>query len=266
MLQPITKLSNDVRRAAITLSDREARFLVDTYYQMQDERIRAEHQLRAATEFDEPHETIRWLSGEWRVLEGEIAKALDWYTRGNHMGVWAREVIGIGPIIAAGLAAHIDITKAKTAGAIWRFAGLDPTVRWGKGEKRPWNAKLKTLCWKIGESFVKVSGKPEACYGQAYLERKAYEIERNDSGHNAERAAEILTEKKIGKTTEAFKHLTAGHLPPGQIHARAKRWAVKLFLSHWHGEAYRHHFGKEPPLPYPIAHMGHVHERVSHTG
>jgi hypothetical protein len=264
-LTSATRLTKDIREASITLSDREARFLVDTYYQRQDERIRAQHQLRAATGDDEPHQAIDWLVGQWLLLEKEVAKALDWYTRGNYMGVWAREVVGIGPIIAAGLAAHIDIEKAATAGAIWRFAGLDPTQTWGKGQKRPWNARLKTLCWKIGESFVKVSGKPEAYYGQAYLERKAYEIERNDSGQNADRAATILTEKKIGKATEAFKHLSAGHLPPGQIHARAKRWAVKLFLSHWHGEAYRHHFGKEPPLPYPIAQLGHVHERASHS-
>jgi hypothetical protein len=44
------------------------------------------------------------------------------------------------------LLARIDIVKAPTAGHIWRYAGLDPTVRWNKGEKRPWNAGLKVLC------------------------------------------------------------------------------------------------------------------------
>jgi len=33
-----------------------------------------------------------------------------------------------------------------------------------------------------------------------------------------------------------------------------------MFLSHWFDEAYRHQFGKQPPDPYPLAHLnGHVH-------
>ena len=41
---------------------------------------------------------------------------------------------------------------------------------------------------------------------------------------------------------------------------RAKRYAVKLFLSHWFEEAYRTHYGTEPPKPYPIARLGHAHQ------
>ena len=37
---------------------------------------------------------------------------------------------GIGPVIAAGLLANIDIKQAPTVGHIWRFAGLDPTNKW----------------------------------------------------------------------------------------------------------------------------------------
>ena len=32
---------------------------------------------------------------------------------------------------------------------------------------------LKELCWKIGESFVKVKGNPADIYGKIYEERKA---------------------------------------------------------------------------------------------
>ncbi len=38
-----------------------------------------------------------------------------------------------------------------------------------------------------------------------------------------------------------------------------ERDAVNLFLSHLHGAWYEQHFQKPPPLPYPIAHLGHVH-------
>jgi len=145
----------------------------------------------------------------------------------------------------------------ETSGAWWRYAGLDPTLVWNKGEKRPWNAKLKTLCWKVGQSFMKFHNHPDCFYGHTYAERKLYEITRNDAGGNA--AAAAAGALRVGKTTEAYKAYVAGKLPPGQIDARARRYAVKLFLSHLHETWYKAHFGKAPPLPYPIAIMGHAH-------
>lgn len=124
---------------------------------------------------------------------------------------------------------------------------------------RPFNSQLKTLCWKIGESFVKVSGNKNDVYGKLYLERKAIESERNEQGLYEDQAEMKLDKFKIGKDTEAYKAYANGKLPLGHLHARAKRWAVKLFLSHWWYVAYKNHYKKEPPLPYPIAHMGHVH-------
>ena len=67
----------------------------------------------------------------------------------------------------------------QTVGHIWRFAELDPTQTWEEGQRRPWNASLKTLSWKIGESFVRRSRDEDATYGRFYRERKQLEIERN---------------------------------------------------------------------------------------
>jgi hypothetical protein len=258
---PIQRLSRDIASAAATLSADEARFLVDAYYMMQEDRKRAHNQVRALGETGEPHAVIAWLASQSETLEDQIKRALDKYTQAHAMGSWMREVTGIGPIISAGLLAHIDITKAPTVGHIWRFAGLDPTTSWDKGEKRPWNAALKTLCWKAGQSFMKFSAHEDCYYGHIYRERKAYEVTRNDTGGNAETAKAALAAKKIGKDTEAFGHLSAGKLPPAQIDARARRYAVKLFLSHMWEEWYRRHYNAEPPLPYPIAHLGHAHKR-----
>lgn len=256
----VARLTKDMKEAARYLSDDEARYLVDYYYIAQEDRKRSFNQDRALGEANEPSEVVSWLAAQSSTLEGQIKRALDAYTESHKMGSWMRGVVGIGPVIAAGFLAHIDIERAPTVGHIWRFAGLDPTVKWEKGKKRPWNAKLKTLCWKAGQSFMKFSGREDCYYGRIYRERKAYEIERNDSGANAGLAEALVS--KVGKTTEAHKHLTVGKLPPGQIDARARRYAVKLFLSHLHGEWYRRHFGTEPPLPYPIAHLGHAHMRL----
>jgi len=260
-LEAVTRLSRDLKKAAQTLSPDEARYLVDAYYQMQGDRIRSANQVRALTASEEPHQTLAWLADNAGVLERSIKGALDAYSSASVLGRWAKSICGIGPVIAAGLLAHIDIRKAPTAGHIWRFAGLDPTVTWEKGQKRPWNASLKTLTWKIGESFVKVSTNDDDIYGHLYVARKAKEQLRNDAGELADQAAAKLAKFKIGKDTDARKAYEAGKLPPAHVHARAKRWAVKLFLAHYQAVAYRDHFGTEAPKPYILTKEGgHAHE------
>ena len=278
----VKRLSRDLAKAGATLSDQEARFLVDSYYTVQDDRIRSASQLRALEKSGEPNELLGWLTDQSSILEQQIVRALDKYTDAHKMGSWMREIFGIGPIISAGLLANISMTHWKcngtgkhnckegepctascgmitleTVGHIWRYAGLDPTVKWEKGKKRPWNAALKTLCWKIGQSFMKFSTNPKCFYGHLYLQRKQFEIERNDRGDNKELAKQLS--EKVGRFTEAYKHLSEGKLPPGQIDARARRYAVKIFLSHMHAEWYRREFGKEPPKPFAIAVLGHAH-------
>jgi hypothetical protein len=316
-LDPIARLSRDLKVAATTLSPREARYLVDSYYQIQEYRKAAANQVLSLSKSAEPHEVLTWFFDQAKTLEDQIKRALDSWSDSKDLGQWVKGIVGIGPVISAGLLAHIDIEKAPTVGHIWRIAGLDPDRQWlGKKKakplveevlaganldeavgiiaeqtnvrretlyrmattgkegqtrkltkdsliaatsRRPWNASLKTLCWKIGESFVKVSGNPESLYGRLYAERKAYEQKKNASGEYADQAKAKLENCNIGRNTEAYQHYSSGVLPPAHIHSRAKRWAVKLFLSHYHAQAYRLHYGVEPPNPYPIEHLGHVH-------
>lgn len=255
-MEPVTKLSKDLKEASRQLSTREVRYLVDSYYSIQEYRKATGNQIKALVSHGEPHEVISWFFDNTKVLENEIKKAMDAYSLSSPVGQWSRQIRGIGPVIAAGLLAHIDITRASTAGAIWRYAGLDPSVTWGKGEKRPWNASLKTLCWKIGESFVKMGN--ESFYNRLYAERKEFETEQNEQLAYAEQAAQGA--QRVGKGTESYKYYIIGKLPPGHIHQRAKRYAVKIFLAHWHEVAYEFHYGKQPPNPYVLEHLGHAHK------
>jgi hypothetical protein len=258
-IEPVTRLTKDLANASATMTAGEARFLVDSYYSMQEDRIRSNNQVRALGESEEPHDVLRWLADQSETLENQIKRSLAKYVEAHPVGGWLMSVVGIGPVIAAGLLAHIDIHKAPTTGHIWRFAGLDPTMKWEKGQKRPFNAKLKVVCWKAGESFVKVSGNENALYGQFYAERKKLEMERNEALAFKAQAENILATKKIGKTTDAYAAYSVGKLPPAHIHARAKRYAVKLFLAHLHDVWYRIEFKKDPPKPYVIEHLGHAH-------
>lgn len=256
-LDPIQRLTRDLTKAAVTLSDDEARFLVDYYYIAQEDRKRSANQVRALDAAQEPNMVLQWLNDQSSTLEQQIKRALDAYTDAHPVGEWLKSIVGIGPVIAAGLLAHIDIQKAPTVGHIWRYAGLDPTVKWEKGQKRPWNASLKTLCWKVGQSFMKFSGHEGCVYGHIYRNRKQYEIDRNTRGDNKELAAQL--KERVGKSTEAYKHLSVGLLPPGQIDARARRYAVKLFLSGLHEVWYFQHYGTLPPKPYAIDQLKHAH-------
>ena len=85
------------------------------------------------------------------------------------------------------------------------------------------------------------------------------EQERNELGLFKDQAERKLETTRIGKDTEAFKWYSQGMLPPAHIQSRAKRYAVKLFLAHWHHVAYEDHYGTQPPKPYVIEHGGHVH-------
>lgn len=257
-LETIEKLSRDVMNAAVSLEINQVRFIVDMYYSMQHFRIRAQSQAKALNEGNEPNELLTWFFDQNRAIENEIKKILRYYSNSHPVGQWMNRQMGIGPIISAGLLAHIDITKAPTVGHIYSFAGVSPHSKWNKGEKRPWNAKLKNIVWKIGQSFVKVSNKEEAIYGRIYKERKLEEIQRNEAGINREAA--LAQASKVGKGTEAYKYYSQGLFPPAHVQARAERFAAKMFLSHVHEVWYEYHYEKPAPEPYPIAHLGHAHK------
>lgn len=259
-LESTAKLSRDLAKAGATLSDKEARFLVDAYYTMQDNRIRAAAQCRSLSENGEPHAVLGWLEDQNSTLEKQILRALDKYTDAQPAGVWAKDQYGIGPVIAAGLCANIgDPTRFATVGNPWAYCGLAPNQRRKRGEKANWNSSLKRLAWIMGECFVKVSGKDDALYGQLYREKKAHYEAKNEAGGFAERAEQILKDKKFDKSTEAYKAYSAGRLPKGHIHSMAARYAAKIAISHF-WEVSLKSMGKEPPTLYPIAHLGHVHK------
>ncbi len=100
-LPPLARLNKDLVIAAQTLSSDEARFLVDQYYIIQEDRKRSFNRLRSMD--DEPHAVLAWYADNSQLLEKQLARALDAFSTSQYMGVWARSNIGIGPVIAAGL-------------------------------------------------------------------------------------------------------------------------------------------------------------------
>lgn len=256
--ESVRRLTRDERMAAAYLGEKEVRYLVDTYYQLQDFRIAARNQERSLSESGEPNGTITWMANQAETLELQIKGALGKFAESKQDGQWLLSNHGIGPVISAGLIAHL--TLKPTVGHWWSYAGLLPYQRKKRGEKLTWNPDLRRLCWLIGESFVRFHKSPKCFYGHQWAARKAYEQAKNEAGEYAEAARYELENKKYAADTETKKKLESGRLSDAHIHARSKRWTVKLFLSHYHHVRHVVETGREPPRPYILTEEGgHAH-------
>lgn len=253
-LEPVAKLNKDLKLAAKTLGRKHTRYLVDVYYQIQHFRITSGSQARAGKESGEPNNLMVWTNSQMDSLEKSVRSALNVWSDEFTVGRWLKSICGIGPVIASGLLAHLDITRAKTYGHFWSFAGLNPDKKWEKKTKRPWNPELKTLvAFKAGECFVKVQGNKNDYYGKLFRERRDLEEARNNAGGFASQAAASIEAKNYRKTTTAYGAYSSGKLPDAHLHARARRFAVKVFLAHVHHAMYLDYYGQEPPPPYPMS-------------
>lgn len=278
----IERLDRDLCQSSELLGQREARYLVDSYYQIQNYRIRSAGQIRSSD--GEPNKLLEWHFSNQKIQERNLQRALGRFAASYRVGKWLQSICGIGPVISAGLLAHLDIRDRPTAGHFWRFAGLDSTLEWGKGEKRPYNQQLKTLvAFKAGESFIKCQNRDKDVYGHIYADRWSWEWEKNLNGEYADEADRQLNKKNYAKNTVAYKYMsgqvspelirtiraTEGRPPtPAEINAddnvgvqmlsadhiknRARRYAAKMFLSHLHHVMYEDYYSKEPPMPYAI--------------
>ena len=354
--EPIRRLNRDLRAAAATLQPSEIRYVIDRYYQTQEDRKRGNNQRRAAEEGREPNDLIAYLAQQQEAFEGVYKGVLLITARATPVGRWLLSLTGVGPVLAAGLMAHFRLEGARYASSYWRLAGLDPSQTWLGAQKaealvreirtisgerspqallplcaarvnlrtevllktivwqrtprtrkagqevltpeqamegltiahltkalatRPWNAKAKLLAYKLGDSFVKVSNREtDVGYGQLYKERKALEWERNLQGRFVEtcaqatehtlsdnqtlwyegafRPADVQAAIASGKPTSEWDiPKVPGEglpmLPPGRIELRARRVAVKMFLSHLYAVQFEVANGKPPEHPYIIA-------------
>ena len=258
------RMSKEQVLSAGKLSDMTARYIVANYYSAQEQRKRVDMQLRHLGErANELAVLLKWQGDANAVMEAQVQRGLLAYAEASSIGRWMLSLHGVGPVLSAGFLAHLDITKTDTAGGFWAFAGLAAnTQKWERGEKRPWNADLKQVCYHFSECIKRTSNHPNSFYGKFYRERKALLVKRNDSGVYAERAKVYTT-----KSAEVKKTLKEGKLPDGNLDRQACNITAKLFLSHLHAVMYWDHYKKAPPKPFPIVILGHAHIiKVPNTG
>lgn len=176
----------------------------------------------------------RW--GRWhaRFLDAEEAATEEMEELADELPIIevACGVKGIGKTLAAKLVSQIDITRAETVSALWRYCGYGVDEngerdRPVKGEKLKYNRRAKAAAHLIGVSLIRKDSPYRPIYDNA---REKYE-----------------TEERYGDWTKAHYHMAA------------LRKVKKLFLAHlW--ECWRDIEGLSIRPPYILDQGGHTHK------
>lgn len=166
-----------------------------------------------------------WFHNQLYKTEKELQKRLDAWSKNHRLRKeFLNYVKGIGGVLASGIIAWLSdaILKAEHPSSIWKYCGLYPGSERKKGEKLPYNLRLKAFCWKIGQSFIKFK-----CFG-----RKLYEKFREE-------------------TKQKHPDWNKSH-----IHNYVRRKVVKVFLAClW--RKWREMNNLPTPLPYAFSHLQH---------
>jgi len=183
------------------------------------------HLFGALSPFIKQIENLIWFHNKLYETEKELYKRLDAWSRNHPLRKqYLNYVKGIGPVLASGIIAWYSeaMLKANYVSQIWSYSGLAPNQVRKAGERVNYNPRLKTFCWKIGQSFIKFK-----CFG-----RKLYEEFKE-------------------QTKQKHPDWTKLH-----IHNYARRKVVKLFIaSVW--EVWRKMNNLPTTRPYPIELLGH---------
>jgi hypothetical protein len=130
----VPRLKNAIVAQAKEYNREQARMVVDLYYSIQKLRVGSGNKVdahrRLVDILPNDGDLISQLHGNLTLVEKQAARGLKAFAKAQPLGQWCLSNLGVGPVITAGLLSHIDIHRAVTAGAIWRYAGLDPTMKW----------------------------------------------------------------------------------------------------------------------------------------
>lgn len=173
------------------MSTSSVRALVDGRYVIQKGRIAFDARLGAIERGDDIADAItvqrytRWRD-RFQVMEDDADQELREIGKDIAIVQMLCDVKGISFLLAMQLISYIDIERANTVSALWRYAGYavidGERERPVKGEKLHYNARLKTICYKAAGSFLKCSSPYRAIYNSA---RAYYDENRLDwtKGH-----------------------------------------------------------------------------------
>ena len=155
---------------------------------------------------------------------------------------WKKTLYGAGSDSFIMLYLHLDLDKTKSVSSWWRICGQAHTILGEKQYKKviegtvklDHNKKLRKACYYMAENFIQKKVSP---YYEIYKERKEYETEKNNNAEYRDIAFYILKALKTRSmeqiTSNEYKtNLMNGRLGKAHLDMRARRYMIKIFLSH----------------------------------
>jgi len=169
---------------------------------------------------------------------------------------WFSQVKGTGDIAIGKVLGRISIEKCPTISSLWRFAQGAPISENGMvrvekpkfGEKLHYDAKLKTMMWRLGKCLIQARGKYYNFYRK---EKDDLKMRYLGKGWKIIPAAAL---PRIDKK----KHEPDNMISVGHIDNMAQRKMRKLFLAHlW--LVWRQAVGLPLSQPYAMQQLEHSH-------
>ncbi len=202
-------------------------------------------QQRHDPETDELHRRAKDLED---YVDGRVADLIQ-----SHSAYpWFSKVKGIGKENIGKVVGLIDIERAEHISSLWKFAGFSvengtaPKRKKGGG-KLSYNSQLRSMCWRLGSSLLRATGK----FYEYYLREKDKYYQRyGNQGVN------IVPATSLPKDKDGKRYEPEGMIAEGHVHNQAMRKMVKLFLAClW--LTWREAEGLPVAKPYAIDQLGH---------
>lgn len=179
-----------------------------------------------------------------RIVEIDKKLLTQMVTSEDRLVKAALSVPGLGPVTVAALTTYVDISKASSASALWKYVGLHQASheRYVKGEASGGNKILRTVLWNSANVLMKLRTSP---YRTVYdsVKRRLEQSEkvtksRNTQGHLVEVAwKDTKPSHRHGAALRAvMKHLLADYWFVGREIAGldARPLYVEAVLGHEH--------------------------------
>lgn len=181
------------------------------------------------------------------------------------------------PIFEDQLLVRVEgIERFTTVGKLWAYAGLTPDSKEKRGKKgvqRSDNTEFRTMLFRLFQFGFLFTGNSYADAYREYKERKKQDLLRSGvkimatpKGRFCPECAVEMAVKDARYCPEcdsplALKTEPEGVIFAGHLDAMARRWAVKLFLSHlWC--VWREEIGLPVSLPYVLTERTRLAERM----
>lgn len=219
-------------------------------------------------ETDELHRRLKDLED---FVDGRVADLIQ-----SHPAYpWFSRVKGVGGENIGKVIAPIDIERAKTISALWKFAGFSvedgiAPKRIKGGGKLSYNSQLRSMCWRLASSLKRAKG----CFYDYYAKEKDKYQERflnqgykilptpqgkwacSNCGASWERKRDITPCCDSPQIEKKLRQEPPGVIWVGHLDAMAVRKAIKLFLAClW--LVWREAEGLPVTKPYAIDRLGH---------